>query len=155
MRANRQYRGTKNIWQLCELTHLKTLLFTLLPCYINLVIFGQDLTLKFYMKQVSRTSFFHLQNMEKIRKIQSRRDVEKLVHSCVTSRLYYFNSLLSCSPQNTIKVNTFLLPLGSLLPLKTCIKTIHPVIFKLLLTEILYLYKRFEKVAYCDITIMH
>ncbi|TKS71954.1 hypothetical protein D9C73_006029 [Collichthys lucidus] len=62
------------------------------------VVFDQDLSFNVHMKQISRTAFFHLRNIAKIRRTVSQADAEKLVHAFVTSRLDYCNSLLSgCS----------------------------------------------------------
>ena len=62
------------------------------------VVFDQDLSFNVHIKQISRTAFFHLRNIAKIRRIVSQADAEKLVHAFVTSRLDYCNSLLSgCS----------------------------------------------------------
>ena len=59
------------------------------------VIFDQDLSFNSYVKQISRTAFFHLRNIAKIRHILSQQDAEKLVHTFVTSRLDNCNSLFS------------------------------------------------------------
>ncbi|KAK2872069.1 hypothetical protein Q8A73_024565, partial [Channa argus] len=67
------------------------------------VIFDQDLSFKSHIKQISRTAFFHLRNIAKIRSILSQSDAEKLVHAFVTSRLDYCNSLLSGCPSNSLK----------------------------------------------------
>ena len=65
------------------------------------VIFDQDLSFNSHIKQTSRTAFFHLRNISKIRHILSQTDAEKLVHAFVTSRLDYCNSLLSgCSKKS-------------------------------------------------------
>ena len=48
--------------------------------------------------QVSRTAFFHLRNIAKIRNIPSQGDAEKLPHAFVTSRLDHCNLLLSGCP---------------------------------------------------------
>ncbi|TKS71945.1 hypothetical protein D9C73_006018 [Collichthys lucidus] len=62
------------------------------------VVFDQDLSFNVHIKQISRTAFFHLRNIAKIRRTVSQADAEKLVHAFVTSRLDYCNSLLSgCS----------------------------------------------------------
>ncbi|KAM7366739.1 hypothetical protein PAMP_014689 [Pampus punctatissimus] len=62
------------------------------------VVFDQDLSFNDHIKQISRTAFFHLRNIAKIRRIIPQADAEKLVHAFVTSRLDYCNSLLSgCS----------------------------------------------------------
>ena len=44
------------------------------------VIFDQNLSFDSHIKQVSRTAFFHLRNIVKIRNILSQGDAEKLVH---------------------------------------------------------------------------
>ena len=61
------------------------------------VIFDEDMSFKCHIKQVTRTAFFHLRNIIKIRNILSQSDAEKLVHAFVSSRLDYCNSLLSGS----------------------------------------------------------
>ena len=67
------------------------------------VIFDQDLSFHSHIKQTSRTAFFHLRNITKIRRILSKTDAEKLIHAFVTSRLDYCNSLLSGCPNKSIK----------------------------------------------------
>uniref|UniRef100_A0A3Q3G6B9 Reverse transcriptase domain-containing protein n=1 Tax=Labrus bergylta TaxID=56723 RepID=A0A3Q3G6B9_9LABR len=62
------------------------------------VLFAQDMSFSSHIRQVSRTAYFHLRNIFKIKNILSQNDAEKLVHAFVTSRLDYCNSLLSgCS----------------------------------------------------------
>uniref|UniRef100_A0AAQ4QM23 Reverse transcriptase domain-containing protein n=1 Tax=Gasterosteus aculeatus aculeatus TaxID=481459 RepID=A0AAQ4QM23_GASAC len=62
------------------------------------VLFDQDMTFNTHIKKTSRTAYFHLRNISKIRNFLSQSDAEKLVHAFVTSRLDYCNSLLSgCS----------------------------------------------------------
>ena len=67
------------------------------------VIFDQDMSFNTHIKQTSRTAFFHLRNIIKIRHILSQKDAEKLVHAFVTSRLDYCNSLLSGCPDKSLK----------------------------------------------------
>ncbi|XP_054875006.1 uncharacterized protein LOC129350900 [Amphiprion ocellaris] len=67
------------------------------------VIFDQDMSFNSHIKQICRTSFFHLRNTVKIRNILSQSDAEKLVHAFVTSRLDYCNSLLSGCPNSSLK----------------------------------------------------
>uniref|UniRef100_A0A3Q3F3D0 Reverse transcriptase domain-containing protein n=1 Tax=Labrus bergylta TaxID=56723 RepID=A0A3Q3F3D0_9LABR len=59
------------------------------------VLFDQDMSFSSHIRQISRTAYFHLRNISKIRNILSQNDAEKLVHEFVTSRLDYYNSLLS------------------------------------------------------------
>uniref|UniRef100_A0A8C5G3G3 Reverse transcriptase domain-containing protein n=1 Tax=Gouania willdenowi TaxID=441366 RepID=A0A8C5G3G3_GOUWI len=67
------------------------------------VLFDQDLSFNSHIKQTSRTAFFHLRNIAKIRSILSQGDAEKLVHAFVTSRLDYCNSLLAGCPSKSLK----------------------------------------------------
>jgi hypothetical protein len=47
-----------------------------------------------HIKIVSRTAFFHLRNIVKIRNVPSKIDAEQFLHAFVTSRLDYCNALL-------------------------------------------------------------
>ncbi len=67
------------------------------------VIFDQNLSFDSHIKQISRTAFFHLRNIAKIRSILSQKDAEKLVHAFVTSRLDYCNSFLSGCTKKSLK----------------------------------------------------
>ena len=67
------------------------------------VIFDPDLSFNSHLKLISRTAFFHLRNISKIRHVLSQKDAEKLVHAFVTSRLDYCNSLLSGSSSKSLK----------------------------------------------------
>ena len=67
------------------------------------VIINQDLLLDSHIKQISKTLFFHLRNIAKIRKVLSLQDAEKRIHACITSRLDYCNSLLSGCSNNSIQ----------------------------------------------------
>ena len=68
------------------------------------VIFDQDLSFNSHIKQVSRTAFFHLRSIAKIRNFLSFKDTEKIIHAFVTSRLDYCNSLLSGSPNFSVRI---------------------------------------------------
>ena len=58
------------------------------PTVRNLgVVSDQDLSSDSHIKLVSRTAFFHLRNIVKIRNILSQGDAEKLLHAFVTSTL--------------------------------------------------------------------
>ena len=67
------------------------------------VVFDQDMSFISHIKQTSRSAYFHLRNIAKIRHILSQNDAEKLVHAFVTSRLDYCNSLLSGCSNKSIK----------------------------------------------------
>ncbi len=67
------------------------------------VIFDLDLSFHSHIKHISRTAVFHFCNIAKIRSILSQKDAEKLVYAFVTSRLDYFNSLLSGCTKKSLK----------------------------------------------------
>uniref|UniRef100_A0A674MGZ1 Reverse transcriptase domain-containing protein n=1 Tax=Takifugu rubripes TaxID=31033 RepID=A0A674MGZ1_TAKRU len=67
------------------------------------VTFDQNLSFNSHIKLASRSAFFHLRNITKIRKLLTQHDAEKLVHAFVTSRLDYCNSLLSGCPNNSLR----------------------------------------------------
>ena len=66
------------------------------------VTFDQDMSFQPHIKLISRTAFFHLRNIKKVRHILSQNDAEKLVHAFVTSRLDYCNALLSGCPSKSL-----------------------------------------------------
>ncbi len=51
---------------------------------------------------VTKTAFFHLRNISKLRIMLSVSDAEKLVHAFMTSRLDYCNALLGACPASSI-----------------------------------------------------
>uniref|UniRef100_A0A8K9WPT9 Reverse transcriptase domain-containing protein n=1 Tax=Oncorhynchus mykiss TaxID=8022 RepID=A0A8K9WPT9_ONCMY len=61
-----------------------------------------DLSFEEHIKTISRTAFFHLRNIAKIRNFLSKNDAEKLIHAFVTSRLDYCNALLSGYPDRAL-----------------------------------------------------
>ncbi|CDQ73217.1 unnamed protein product [Oncorhynchus mykiss] len=61
-----------------------------------------DLSFDEHIKTVSRTAFFHLCNIAKIKNFLSKNDAEKLIHAFVTSRLDYSNALLSSYPDKAL-----------------------------------------------------
>ena len=67
------------------------------------VTMDQDLSFSSHIRHVTKTAFFHLRSIAKIRNILSQSDAEKLVHAFITSRLDYCNSLLSGCPKSSIK----------------------------------------------------
>ena len=66
------------------------------------VILDPDLSFDEHIKIVSRTAFFHLRNIAKIRIFWSKIDAEKFSHAFVTSRLDYGNALLSGYPDKAL-----------------------------------------------------
>uniref|UniRef100_A0A8C7KH24 Reverse transcriptase domain-containing protein n=1 Tax=Oncorhynchus kisutch TaxID=8019 RepID=A0A8C7KH24_ONCKI len=61
-----------------------------------------DLSFEEHIKTISRTAFFHLHNIAKIRNFLSKSDAEKFIHAFVTSRLDYYNALLSGYPDKAL-----------------------------------------------------
>ncbi|KAI5629204.1 hypothetical protein C0J50_8103, partial [Silurus asotus] len=51
---------------------------------------------------VTKTAFFHLRNISKLRNMLSISDAEKLVHAFMTSRIDYCNALLGGCPASLI-----------------------------------------------------
>ena len=64
------------------------------------VTFYEILSFEEHVKQVCRSSFFHLRNISRIRKYLTRNSVEVLIHAFVTSKLDYCNSLLYGLPKS-------------------------------------------------------
>ncbi len=67
------------------------------------VIIDQDLSLNSHVKHITKTSFFHLRNIAKVRNFLPLEDAEKLIHAFVTSRLDYCNALFSGCSNTCIK----------------------------------------------------
>lgn len=83
---------------------LKGLSLSFSPQVKNLgVIIDQDLSLNTHVKHITKTSFFHLRNIAKVRNFLSFEDAEKLIHAFVTSRLDYCNALFSGCSNTCIK----------------------------------------------------
>lgn len=62
------------------------------------VLFDQDLSFNSHINYISKTAYFHLRNIRKVRQLVPFNAAEKLVHAFVTSRLDYCNVLLAgCS----------------------------------------------------------
>jgi len=65
-------------------------------------ILGRNLSFKNHISYVTRTAFFHLRNIAKLRNMLSVSDAEKLNHAFMTSKLDYCNALLAGCPASTI-----------------------------------------------------
>ncbi len=57
------------------------------------VILDRNLSFQNHISNVTKTAFFHLRNISKLRNMLSVSDAEKLVHAFMTSRLDYCNAL--------------------------------------------------------------
>ena len=72
-------------------------------CIKNLgVILDSDLNFENPIKNITKTSFYHLRNIAKVKPFLSQADTERLMHAFITSRLDYCNALLSGLPKKVI-----------------------------------------------------
>ncbi len=62
------------------------------------VILDSNLYFENHISHVTKSAFFHLRNIAKLRNMLSVSDAEKLVHAFMTSRLDYCNALLGGYP---------------------------------------------------------
>ncbi len=71
------------------------------------VILETDLSFSSHVKAVTKSAYYHLKNIAKIRCFVSSQDLEKLVHAFITSRVDYWvdycNGLLTGLPKKTIR----------------------------------------------------
>ena len=58
-----------------------------------------DLTFNSHIKSVSKSAFYHLKNISKLRNLMTKSDLEKLIHAFISSRLDYCNGLLTGLPK--------------------------------------------------------
>ncbi len=67
------------------------------------VILETDLSFSSHVKAVTKSAYYHLKNVARIRCFVSSQDLEKLVHVFITSRVDYCNGLLTGLPKKTIR----------------------------------------------------
>ena len=67
------------------------------------VILESDLSFSSHVKAITKSAYYHLKNIARIRCFVSRQDLEKLVHAFITSRVDYCNGLLTGLPKKTIR----------------------------------------------------
>ncbi len=62
-----------------------------------------DLSFSSHVKAVTKSAYYQLKNIPRIRCFVSSQDMEKLVHAFITSRVDYCNGLLTSLPKKTIR----------------------------------------------------
>ncbi len=67
------------------------------------VILETDLSFSSHVKAVTKSAYYHLKNIARIRSFVCSQDLEKLFHAFITSRVDYFNGLLTGLPKKTIR----------------------------------------------------
>ncbi len=72
-------------------------------CTLTTVILETDLSFSSHVKAVTKSAYYHLKNIARIRCFVSSHDLEKLVHAFITSRVDYCNGLLTGLPKKTIR----------------------------------------------------
>ncbi len=65
-------------------------------------VLDSNLSFENHISNVTKTAFFHLRNISKLRNMLSVSDAEMLVHAFMTSRLDYCNALLGGCPASSI-----------------------------------------------------
>ncbi|XP_074522673.1 uncharacterized protein LOC141787880 [Halichoeres trimaculatus] len=66
------------------------------------VIFDSELNFIPHIKNVTKTGFYHLKNIARVRPFLSRANTETLMHAFISSRIDYCNALLSGLPKRNI-----------------------------------------------------
>ncbi len=66
------------------------------------VIFDSSLSFQAHINSVTKSAFFQLRRIAKLRRFISFKDAETIIHACVTSRLDYCNALFSGLPASSI-----------------------------------------------------
>ena len=67
------------------------------------VVLDSDLNFNSHIKKVTKTAFFHLRNIAKVRPFINQNDAEKCVHAFISSRLDYCNALFTGLPKKSIE----------------------------------------------------
>lgn len=66
------------------------------------VIFDSELNFIPHIKNITKTGFYHLKNIARVRPFLSRANTETLMHAFISSRIDYCNALLSGLPKRNI-----------------------------------------------------
>ena len=69
----------------------------------NRVLIDNNLHFSSHIKSVTKSAYFHLKNINKLRGYMSKEYLEKIIHAFITSRIDYCNVLFTGLPKNGIK----------------------------------------------------
>uniref|UniRef100_A0A3B3B5V6 Reverse transcriptase domain-containing protein n=1 Tax=Oryzias melastigma TaxID=30732 RepID=A0A3B3B5V6_ORYME len=67
------------------------------------VVIDTDLHFDKHIKAVTKSAYYHLKNISRIKDLMSKQDLEKLVHAFIFSRLDYCNSVFTGLPKKSIR----------------------------------------------------
>ena len=67
------------------------------------VVMDSDLNLEKHIKAITKSAYYHLKNISRIKDLMSQQDLEKLVHAFIFSRLDYCNSIFTGPPKTSVR----------------------------------------------------
>ena len=67
------------------------------------VVMDSDLNTNSHFKTSTKSAFYHLKNISRIKGLMSQQDLEKLVHAFIFSRLDYCNTVFTGLPKKSIR----------------------------------------------------
>uniref|UniRef100_A0A3P9BKS9 Reverse transcriptase domain-containing protein n=3 Tax=Maylandia zebra TaxID=106582 RepID=A0A3P9BKS9_9CICH len=67
------------------------------------VVMDADLNLEKHIKTITKSAYYHLKNISRIKDLMSQQDLEKLVHAFIFSRLDYCNSIFTGLPKKSVR----------------------------------------------------
>ncbi|CAJ1082756.1 hypothetical protein KUCAC02_009465 [Xyrichtys novacula] len=67
------------------------------------VVMDSDLNLNSHIKTITKSAYYHLKNISRVKGLMTQQDLEKLVHAFIFSRLDYCNSVFTGLPKKSIR----------------------------------------------------
>lgn len=67
------------------------------------VVMDSDMNFSSHIKQITKSAYYHLKNISRIKGLMSQQDLEKLVHAFIFSRLDYCNTVFTGLPKKSIR----------------------------------------------------